>query len=90
MLFLILDPSWFRSDIGSPGHGLPNIMRKETTDELEKIGQVFCYQVYKRRFSILSVEEDDSETDEESNYTLHDTTEDSESEDITDESEIDY
>ena len=88
MLYLILDPSWFRSDIGSSGHGLPNIMTKQTTDQLEKIGQVFSYQLYKRRFSILSEEEEDSETDEESTYTLHDTTKDSESDDYTDDSEI--
>ena len=80
---LILDPTWYRSDVGSPGRGLPNILEKRTTDELERIGRTFCYQVYKRRFSLLSEKKDDSdsETDtDEDEYSLHDTTEDDSSE----------
>ena len=74
---LILDPSWFRFDIGSPGKGLPNILEKSTSDDLEKIGRIFCYQVYKRRLSILTeTEATDSETDtDDDSYSLHDTTE---------------
>ena len=81
MAHLILDPSWFRRDIGSSGRGLPNIMSKETTDKLESIGRTFCYQLYKRRFSILSEEDEESETDDSSSYSLHDTSEESGSED---------
>ena len=81
---LILDPTWFRADIGSPGKGLPNILEKTTTDELERIGRTFCYQVYKRRFSLLSDNKDDSdsETDtDEDAYSLHDTSDYDSSED---------
>ena len=64
MAYLILDPSWFRRDIGSPGRGLPNIMTQETTDKLESIGRTFCYQLFKRRFSILSEVEESSKTED--------------------------
>ena len=42
---LILDPSWFRSDIGSPGKGLPTIMSKHICDELDNISRIYCYQI---------------------------------------------
>ena len=72
---LIMDPSWFRKDIGSPNKGLPNIMTKETTDKLEIIGRTFCYQVYKRRFELLAnIDDTDSETDCDDSYSLHDIT----------------
>ena len=71
---LMLDPSWFREDIGSPGKGLPNIMSKSTKDELETIGRTYCFQVYKIRFEMLSQSEDsDSETDSDDSFSLHDT-----------------
>ena len=72
--FLVMDPSWFREDIGSIGKGLPNIFTKETADKLEKIGRTFCYQIYRRRFQILSeLDTDcDSETDDDVNYSLND------------------
>ena len=75
---LMLDPTWFRSDIGSPGKGLPNIMANETTDELEIIGRTYCFQIYKRRHEALSLIDDDSdsETDCDDTYSLHDTTSD--------------
>ena len=78
---LILDPTWFRQDIGSLGKGLPNIMTKSTTDMLEIIGRTFCFQVYKRRFDIMSntANSSDSETDCEDTYSLHDTSTDSDS-----------
>ena len=75
---LMLDPSWFRKDIGSPNRGLPNIMTKETTDELEKVSRIYCYQIYRRRFAILSESyESEDETDDSDEYSLHDTTEES-------------
>ena len=83
MAHLILDPSWFRSDLGSEGKGLPPIMNKETTDCLENIGRTFCYQLYRRRFELYSADNDsDSESEEdEDGYSLHDTTECSSSSD---------
>ena len=83
---LILDPTWFRSDIGSPGKGLPNIMAKETTDELEIIGRTYCFQIYKRRHEALSLIDDDSdsETDCDDIYSLHDTTSDESTDEETD------
>ena len=77
MAYLILDPSWFRRDIGSPGRGLPNIMTQETTDKLESIGRTFCYQLYKRRFSISSEVEERSETEGSSDFSVPDTTKES-------------
>ena len=75
---LILDPTWFREDIGSAGKGLPNIMSKSTTDELENIGRTYCFQVYKRRFDLLSQSDcsSDTETDCDDSYSLHDTSSD--------------
>ena len=72
---LLLDPSWFRSDIGSPGKGLPNIMSKHICDELEIVTRIYCYQIYRRRFSILSESGYDSngDTEDEDDYSLHDT-----------------
>ena len=89
---LILDPTWYREDIGSPGKGLPNIMSKKTTDELETIGRTYCFQVYKRRFEILSQKEgDESETDCDDSYSIHDTSsDDSYSEDETEDDQEHY
>ena len=83
MAHLILDPSWFRSDVGSEGKGLPCIMTKETTDQLERIGRTFCYQLYKRRFELYSKDEDSDsdDTEDEDGYSLHDTSESSSSSD---------
>ena len=76
LFFLLLDPSWFRKDLGSPGHGLPNILSEEDANMLECFGRTFCFQLYKRRFGILSEENTDSETeDDQDDYSLHDTTE---------------
>ena len=52
-------------------------MSKEDADALEKMSRTFCYQIYRRRFSILSefVEDDESETDDDDIFSLHDTTE---------------
>ena len=73
---LILDPSWFRADIGSSGKGLPNIMKKEVTNEIEVVGRIYCYQIYRRRFSILSYNDNsDSETEDDDDFSLHDTSE---------------
>ena len=85
LIHLILDPSWYRSDIGSDTKGFPNILTEETANKLEKLGRVFCYKIYKRRFSILSEEEEgsDDETEVDSNYSLHDTTEASDTDDST-------
>ena len=87
MAHLILDPSWFRYDIGSEGKGLPCIMTKETADQLEHIGRTFCFQLYKRRFETYSKKEDEEDTDsedDEDDFSLHDTTEDSSSENDSD------
>ena len=85
---LMLDPSWFRGDIGSPGKGLPNIMSKSTTDELEIIGRTYCFQVYKRRFEILSQNDgNDSETDCDDSFSLHDTSSDDSDSDSEDDQE---
>ena len=85
LLLLLLDPSWFRKDIGSPTKGLPNIMEKSTTDDLERMGRTLCYQIYRRRFSILNENNDDSETDtDEEAYSLHDTSEDDNSDESDD------
>ena len=80
---LVLDPSWFRDDIGSSGKGIPNILSKETADQLEGIGRTFCFQIYRRRFQTLSeVESDtDSESDSEDTYSLHDSSSDIDSSD---------
>ena len=78
LCFLMIDPSWFRADIGSLGKGLPNIMKKEVTNEIEVIGRIYCYQIYRRRFSILSYNDDsDSETEDEDKFSLHDTSDES-------------
>ena len=75
--YLVIDPSWFRMDIGSDGKGLPHILTKETADMLETIGRTYCHQIYRRRFDILSEIDSDSETDtDEENYSLHDSTSD--------------
>ena len=85
LLLLILDPSWFRWDIGSSSKGLPNILTKTTADQLELIGRVLCFQIYKRRYATLSEEENsDTDTDVDSMYSLHDTTEDSETDESID------
>ena len=76
LLLLILDPSWFTHSMGSDGHGLPNVFSEETANTLECFGRTFCFQLYKRRFSILSEEDSDSETEvDEDAYSIHDTTE---------------
>ena len=75
-LKLILDPSWFRQDIGSPGLGLPNILDKPTCDHLERIGRKYCFQIYKRRLELLSQEDEDSETEDEDSFSIHDTSDD--------------
>ena len=85
---LIIDPSWFRIDIGSPNKGLPNILTKDTADQLEAIGRTFCYQIYRRRFEILSEIETDSETDTDDSYSLHDSTDSSSNEDSSEWSSI--
>ena len=89
---LILDQGWFRKDIGSPNKGLPNIMSKETTDKLETIGRTFCYQVYKRRFELLSHINDDtdSETDCDESYSVHDSTTTSENDSFIQSEEENY
>ena len=68
--FLILDPSWFRLDIGCVGHILPNILTKVEADLLENYGRKFCYQLYKRRLDFLMEDDDDTETETEDDYTL--------------------
>ena len=72
---LILDPSWYRNDIGSSTKGMPNILNVETANKIEVIGRTFCFQVYKKRFNILTdIENDsDSETSCEDSYSIHDT-----------------
>ena len=75
LLKIILDPSWFRKDVGSAGQGLPNIISETDANTLECIGRTFCYQLYKRRFQILSEVDTDSETeDDQDAYSVHDTT----------------
>ena len=85
LIHLILNPSWYRSDIGSATKGLPNILTLETANKIETIGRVFCFKIYKCRFAILSEEEEgsDDETEVDSNYSLHDTTEASDTDDST-------
>ena len=80
---LVVDPSWFRKDIGADNKGLPNIFTKETADQLEAVGRTFCYQIYRRRFDILSEVDTDSDTETDDSYSLHDST-DSSSEDSSD------
>ena len=86
LAYLILDPSWFRIDIGSPMHGIPNILSLWEAEELERVSRTFCYQIYKRRFDLLSENDEDSETDDDDEYSLHDTsdedTEDSQDSDF--------
>ena len=79
MAHLILDPSWFRKDVGSKGKGLPCIINKETADQLERMGRTFCYQVYKRRFELSSNDDDSDTSEDDDDYSLHDTTEESSS-----------
>ena len=82
ILHLILDPSLYRKDIGSKYRGLPNVFNEMDANEIEKMGRTFCYQLYRRRFQILSEEneEEDSDTDiDQDNYSLHDTTDTSSS-----------
>ena len=74
---LFLDPTWYRRDIGSNNRGLPNVMTLDDTNDLEKMSRTFCYQIYRRRFSLLSeVEDNESETDDDDMYSLHDTSDD--------------
>ena len=85
LIHLILDPSSLRRDIGSPDKGLPNILEKPTADLLESIGRTYCYQIYRRRLSLLSDEsKDGSETETDSEYTLHDTSDEVSSESDSD------
>ena len=81
MAHLILDPSWFRVDVGSTGKGLPCILNKDTADQLECMGRTFCYQLYRRRLELHSQVDTDSDTDtdEDDKYSLHDTSESSSS-----------
>ena len=76
LCYLILDPSWFRSDIGSPGFSVPNILSIQEANLLEHYGRKFCFQIYKRRTEILLNEDTnyESETEDEDIYSLHDTT----------------
>ena len=52
---------------------------KDTADQLEQIGRTFCYQLYRRRFEILSEEDEsgDSEDDSNETFSIHDTFDDS-------------
>ena len=88
LLKLILDPSWFRNDIGSIGLGMPNIISENDANTLECIGRTFCYQLYQRRFQILSEEDTDSETeDDQDAYSVHDTSDSSSTESDWDDSD---
>ena len=39
---LILDPTWYRRDIGSNNRGLPNVMTLDDTNDLEKCQEHFA------------------------------------------------
>ena len=86
MAQMMLDPSWFRSDIGSSTRGFPNILTENTANNLEVIGRKFCFQIYRRRFDVLSEEENgsDDETDCSDEYSLCDTSSSSSSESDSD------
>ena len=86
MAHMMLDPSWFRSDIGSSTRGFPNILTENTANNLEVIGRKFCFQIYRRRFDVLSEEENgsDDETDCSDEYSLCDTSSSSSSESDSD------
>ena len=58
---LILDPTWYRTDIGSSSKIMPNILNVNEANKLEIIGRTFCFQVYKKRFNILSTRQSLSE-----------------------------
>ena len=79
---LILDPSWYRFDIGSTTKGMPNILTLETANKIEIIGRTFCFQVYKLRFNLLSEIETDSDNETvcEDSFSLHDTSSEDNSE----------
>ena len=88
LCFLLLDPSWFRQDIGSetlplPIIGsvppLPNILSEMEANTLEHFGRKFCFQVYTRRNQLIFNEGSDSETEDEDSYSLHDTSDDTSS-----------
>ena len=50
-------------------------MSKYICDELEIITRIYCYQIYRRRFDILSESGYDTngDTEDEDDYSLHDT-----------------
>ena len=77
---LILDPTWYRNDIGSSTKIMPNILSIHESNKIEIIGRAFCFQVYKRRFAKLSVIDSidsEDETDCSDSYSLHDTSSES-------------
>ena len=75
MAHMMLDASWFRADVGSSSKGFPNILTESTANNTEVIGRKLCFQIYRRRFDILSEEdnESDDETDCSDVYSLRDT-----------------
>ena len=76
---LILDPTWYRKDIGLQNKDFPHILAVKESNEIEVIGRAYCYKIYKRRFEILSDSMDgsDSETETDASYSIHDTEESS-------------
>ena len=79
LMYLLLDPSWFRKDIGSAEHGIPNILSEADALILEGYGRKFCHQIYRRRWQIIAENETeyDTETEDDDDYSLHDTSENS-------------
>ena len=64
LIHLILDPTWYRSDIGSSFKIMANVLSAEEANFIETIGRTFCFKIYKRRFQYLS-RNDPSDSDDE-------------------------
>ena len=84
LLHLILDPTWYRIDIGSRTKIMPNILSIEEAQQIESIGRTFCFQVYRQRFNILSEIENssDTETSCDDSFSLHDTSSDNDTDSV--------
>ena len=82
LMHLILDPTWYRIDIGSPTKVMPNILSIEEANKIEITGRTFCFQIYRQRFNMMSEMENssDSETSCDDSFSLHDTSSDNDSE----------
>ena len=72
-----MDATWYIADIGSSAKGLPNIFLETTTNKIETLSIRLCFTIYTHRFSLLTEDNVDSDSDKETDcsdsYSLYDT-----------------